>query len=70
MKTATLNLFSTAIEIDGRTVVCARQTPRGWYWFSNIGRVGRGKFASKEAALRAAARTIGFTITDVIQDRT
>ena len=66
---ATLDLLNSAIELDGRTCVCAAKTPREWRWFSNVGRVGtRMDFQTKEKALRAAAKTMGITITEVIPD--
>jgi hypothetical protein len=65
----TLNLFTTALETDGRTVATARKTPKGWYWFSNVGRNGRKMdFPTKEVALRAAAKTLGLDINEVILD--
>jgi hypothetical protein len=66
---ATLNLFTSSIEIDGITIATARKTPNGWYWFSNIGRVGKkNDFPSKEAALHATAKTMGIKINEVIQE--
>lgn len=63
----TLDLFTTSLELDDHTIATARETPRGWYWFSNVGRVGRKlDFPNAEAALRAAARSMGLTITDVV----
>ena len=66
---ATLNLFTKSLETDGHTIATARKTPRGWYWFSNVGRVGKkNDFPSKEAALRAAAKTMGIEINEVIPE--
>lgn len=67
MPSTTLNLFATAIEIDGVTIVTARKTPRGWYWFTNVGRCSRKvDFATQETALLAAAKTLGLAITEKI----
>jgi len=65
---ATLNLLSSAIEIGGHKAVSASPTPNGWMWFSNVGRVGkRTDYQTASAALRAAARTMGIKITEVVQ---
>jgi hypothetical protein len=66
---ATLNLFTTALEVDGHAVASARRTHKGWYWFSNLGRAGRKiDFPTKEAALRAASKSLGVDIVEIIQE--
>ena len=69
MATATLDLFSSCLEIQGRTVVAAQKTYKGWRWYSNVGRFGRKlDYPTKEAALRSAAKTMGIEIGEVIED--
>jgi hypothetical protein len=65
----TLNLFTTSVEVDGHTVVSARKTIKGWFWYTNVGREGRKfDFPDKEAALRAGAKSLHLQIAEVIQD--
>lgn len=60
-----LNLGCHCLELSGVAIVTARETPKGWYWFSNVGRVGKkNNFKTPELALRAAAKTMGLKIEE------
>lgn len=66
---AVLNLRASALMVADQACVFARETPRGWYWYSNIGRVGRKTdFRNAELALRAAAKTLGIGVLAVIRE--
>lgn len=59
-----IDLGTNALYDDtGMAVAYARESKKGWYWYSNNGsRNGRKRLDGPEKALRAAARTLGFTV--------
>lgn len=68
MNTAVLDLFTTALEVDGEMVATAQQTRLGWMWLTNTGRASsKVDYESKEKALRAAAKNLGLEVTETIE---
>lgn len=68
MNTAVLDLFTTALEVDGEMVATAQQTRQGWMWLTNTGRSSnKADYESKEKALRAAAKSLGLEITETVE---
>lgn len=68
MNTAVLDLFTTALEVNGKMVATAQQTRLGWMWLTNTGRSSNKiDYGSKDAALRAAAKSLGLEVTETIE---